>query len=684
MTSSVVSLFSHSHAIITTKIESQTVYYSAKTPHYNDDSGCNLNVYSCSFPCAYSYLPLRKIINNSKSCKANTMESRYIIVHIGLLMSLVDATQLSGNVASQDDQCPSWTRPVNTTDGKISCDCGDDIGGIISCDNNTKQVFVSHCYCVTYAKRYDLLVVGACPYSCFYRSATNGIKNRGVYLLPRNKSDLSDELCGQWNREKQMCGQCKEGFAPPVLAYELGCMECNVTESVSGALKFVAAGLLPPTILFFLVITIRLSINSPKLIGFIFFAQLVASAPMIYNVKNSVNGFNNTSIRSSMKIMLDIVWAFYGLFSLDFFYTILPSFCIPGVNTSGKLTLQLFIAVYPLLLTSFTYTLIELHARDVKIVVYLWKPFHKCFVHFRSEGNVQTTIVDAFATIFQLSYVKILIAGTDLIALTNLYNVFGDYFCSAYPYLSASKCFYRKNPWLLTSIIFLIIIILNIMVLPVILMLLYPMRCFRKCLGKLCCCRGRTHLMLQTFMECFHGYYRDGTNDTRDCRYMAGLYFLIRMVLCFLYAFATQLITFIPLASGIVVTCALFIAVLQPYKNQYKMNNITDPLFLFLGGLFGISCDWLYTGVTTHSHWVVIASCLCIAVIFVLPMIYIATIALRHLYGTTRVQMVIIAMRRICRRCRDWRERRRHNDNEDEQQIAQNPAVKNYGSMVDF
>ena len=37
MTSSVVSLFSHSHAIITTKIESQTVYYSAKTPHYNVD-----------------------------------------------------------------------------------------------------------------------------------------------------------------------------------------------------------------------------------------------------------------------------------------------------------------------------------------------------------------------------------------------------------------------------------------------------------------------------------------------------------------------------------------------------------------------------------------------------------------------------------------------------------------------
>ena len=594
-------------------------------------------------------------------------------------MSLVDATQLSGNVASQDDQCPSWTRPVNTTDGNITCECGDEVGGIISCDNNTKQVFVSDCYCVTYAKYSDLLVVGACPYSCLYRSATNGIKNRGVYLLPRNKSDLSDELCGKWNREGQMCSQCKKGFAPPVLAYELGCMECNVTESVSGALKFVAAGLLPPTILFFLVITLRLNINSPKIIRFIFFAQLVASAPIIYHAKNTYNSITNNS---SMKTMLDIVWAFYGLFSLDFFYTILPPFSIPGVTTSVKLTLQLYIAVYPLLLTIFIYTLIELHARDVKIVVYLWKPFHKCFVHFRREGNIQSTIVDAFATIFQLSYVKILIASTDVIAFTNLYNVSGEFVCRAYPYLSASECVYRKNPWSLASKIFILIFILNLMVLPVILMLLYPMKCFRKCIGKLCCCRGRTHLMLQTFMECCHGYYKDGMNGTRDCRYVAGLYFLIRMLLRFLYAFATQLITFIPLASGILVTVALFVAVLRPYKNRYKMNNITDPSFFFLGGLLVISVDWLYTGVTTRSHWVVIASCLCIAVILIMPMIYFATITIKHLYRTAIVQKAIKAMKSIiCHKCNICRERRRPNNNEDEQQIAHIHAVRNYGSM---
>ena len=209
------------------------------------------------------------------------MKSLYITVNIGhgLLVLLVDASSFDVNVKRKHDRCPPWTRPVNTTDDNITCECGDNLGGIISCDNETKEVFVSVCCCVTRGKQHDQIVAGACPYSCFYTTSISGIKYQSFYLLPRNKSDLSDEVYRQWNRRGQLCGRCKKGYAPPILGYELGCMECNDTESVSGAIKFVAAGILPPTILFFLVIALQLHTNSPKLIGFIFFAQLVASPP---------------------------------------------------------------------------------------------------------------------------------------------------------------------------------------------------------------------------------------------------------------------------------------------------------------------------------------------------------------------------------------------------------------------
>ena len=122
----------------------------------------------------------------------------------------------------------------------------------------------------------------------------------------------------------------------------------------------------------------------------------------------------------------------------------------------------------------------ELQGRNVKIIVYLGKPFHKCFVRFQREGNIKTTIVDSFATIFLLFYVKILIACTDLIAITKIYNVYGDYVCT---YLSGMTCLLQIDSWLLAGKI---ITVLNLMILPVVLMLLYTMRCFRKCLGKFC------------------------------------------------------------------------------------------------------------------------------------------------------------------------------------------------------
>ena len=93
----------------------------------------------------------------------------------------------------------------------------------------------------------------------------------------------------------------------------------------------------------------------------------------------------------------------------------------------------------------------ELHGRNVKIIVYLWKRFHKCFVCFQREGNIKTTIVDSFATIILLFYVKILIACTDLIAIT--YNVYGDYECTAYPYLSAMTCLLQIDSWLLVVVV---------------------------------------------------------------------------------------------------------------------------------------------------------------------------------------------------------------------------------------
>jgi len=43
--------------------------------------------------------------------------------------------------------------------------------------------------------------------------------------------------------------------------------------------------------------------------------------------------------------------------------------------------------VYPLFLLVITYVCIEVHARNFRLVVYLWKPFHRCFAKVRRNWS---------------------------------------------------------------------------------------------------------------------------------------------------------------------------------------------------------------------------------------------------------------------------------------------------------
>ena len=60
------------------------------------------------------------------------------------------------------------------------------------------------------------------------------------------------------------------------------------------------------------------------------------------------------------------------------------------------------------------------------------------------------------------------------------------------------------------------------------LLLLYPMRSFQRCLGY--CTRIRCQF-LHTFADAFQGCYKNGYSGTYDCRYFAGLYLLFQIVL---------------------------------------------------------------------------------------------------------------------------------------------------------
>ena len=99
--------------------------------------------------------------------------------------------------------------------GSGSCECGSTRGGIVECDTNSKKVNLLQCYCMTFSIDGSMLVVGPCLYGCVMQNDHNP-----YYPLPSNTSELS-AFCNNYNREGQLCGRCKPGFALPVYSYNL-------------------------------------------------------------------------------------------------------------------------------------------------------------------------------------------------------------------------------------------------------------------------------------------------------------------------------------------------------------------------------------------------------------------------------------------------------------------------------
>jgi len=108
-------------------------------------------------------------------------------------------------------------------------------------------------------------------------------------------------------------------------------------------------------------------------------------------------------------VVLKIILVLCSIWSLDFFRSVIPPFCVSRrIKTVHALALEYLVAFYPLCLILVTYACIELHDNNFKAVVWLWKPFHRPFVHFRRSWDPKASIINAFTTFLLLSFSKIL------------------------------------------------------------------------------------------------------------------------------------------------------------------------------------------------------------------------------------------------------------------------------------
>ena len=190
------------------------------------------------------------------------------------------------------------------------------------------------------------------------------------------------------------------------------------------------------------------------------------------------------------------------------------------------------------------------------------------------------TILSTCATFLVLSYSKFLFVSISLLFYIRTHN------CKCEVIPNSSVLLYDSSVKFLSSehipyVVLALSVITIFVLLPPLLLLLYPTRSFRKCLNSCGFCQWD---ILQLVMDIFQGWYKDGTEGTYDYRSLSALYMVLRIVLSYTYFRILVLRdpALLEIAIGLLYAfLGMMFLVFKPYKVNW-INYTNGNIFLLL------------------------------------------------------------------------------------------------------
>ena len=481
-----------------------------------------------------------------------------------LLFSAIITVTECNYISENATGCPLWrSSNASTTAISKAVKCTQDEYG-------NYQLSLLPCYCVTqYHHNSSVAVAGFCPYTC---NATKiPLLNYITLNTTTNATVLTESLCKQFSRTGQMCGECEKGYAPAVYSYSVNCVNC--TNYKFNWLKYIAVAFGPQTLFFTICVFTKLSVTSGSMIGYVTVSQLLATTIELR--------FKATEISSEYNIVLKILLTIYGLWNLDFFRIVYTPFCLSQETSMlTVIALDYVVALYPMVLIAATYAILSLYDK-YKTIFRFSALFHQLIHRYYQTFNIRNSMVDAFATMLLLSYVKILNTSIQLLLSIHLFDQDGGLHGRVVYYSGGLKSFGADHlPYVLLAVSMLLAFNIS----PIIILTIYPCKCSQKWL---CCCNG----------ACFHNimddFHRDYKVFPKDRRYFAVVYLYLRAInIGLLFISLSPL--YISLVSILYLTMAVAIGTIQPYK-VHLHNLINAALFYVIAVLkiLEVTIDYL-------------------------------------------------------------------------------------------
>ena len=199
----------------------------------------------------------------------------------------------------------------------------------------------------------------------------------------------------------------------------------------------------------------------------------------------------------------------------------MPPFCISDKLTGIHIEmLALMKNVYIIVLVIITCILMELHARNYRIIHILCKPFNLILNKINITAVTGDAVVHAFATFILLTNFNVYLIAYNA---ANNVNVYRDDSSVYKTVLYIDPTIESYSPKHIVYILLVAATAIIVTLIPSLLLCIYPTRLYRY-LPQFISARKR--LAITAFAEALHKCFKDGLNDTRDYRAFAGLLML--------------------------------------------------------------------------------------------------------------------------------------------------------------
>ena len=484
-----------------------------------------------------------------------------------VIMLLLLTVVMCGVRADSNDGCPLWHyRP----DGESECRCGNTLHGAIICSDSLVYLRIDYAMDVLD----NTTIVGLSKYA--YRNYSALASHLRVYSVIPNttpQKELNKIMCSKSNREGFLCSKCLPNHGPS--AYYYKCIRCDHS-LLSSIIIYLITKLAPVMMLYLLILIFRINFTKGPMLGYICFCQVHSMA-----VKEMMYLYDLLLIKlKHFKLFLTISYCFSAIWNLDLQSTgLIPHFCLsPSLSDFDVLFLNFITVLFPLCLVIITYILIELHARNCRVLVFCWKPFNSCFAKFRRNMSISDSVIHAFSSLMLLSFITLNYNVYSIFSEINVYaaNSSGPHLTNILKHHSTTTGAFLKTPKCISYFTISIMLLFFLGVVPSLLLLLYPIRTFGALLQK--CFSQRLLLRLDIFLETFQGSFKDGLNGTRDFRIIPGV--LALMIIC------QSIVSCLGQSNGyrnfimpshviVAVTISLLCAYVHPFKSSSSNLSVT-------------------------------------------------------------------------------------------------------------